>query len=511
MVGVSGAVAEWLCNLRFWPMVRILDNLIVSGDETIVSSVGLVLLRYWSHRTTHPKEELHHTFLETTRAIRKADNLLDACEDLRITQRSLAKLRQKARSRCVQAMQKSGCNLAVDGGRSLPNYLSNAFLAETSSIITQESLRLLDSLRSEIPTRFSMSPLYQAFSTDIDGYSLKTLFQRCEYFSPTIMFIKTTAGHVFGAFLSNPWAERKSSRYFGNGESFVFSLLPSFNVYPWVGNASDSQDSNAGTSMDSPDAAIDDAPPAISSLLHFSTVIAMAILPNPSEQIRRATSMSVSGGRVRRSDSLYNSEGSVFGSASPMSVQSLDVNGTETVARRRSSYRSPSPRNSRSASTGSSRRRSLFGKSLRHQSSDSDIDLNVANSDVRARKETPKGGRRRSSFGNLHRKMSLSRRSSSSNLQQTVYETEAGTEQPCSSQGGAIPQSFMHATNTKISIGGGSQGHALELDGDLCKGTSFASEIFGVNFSPTNVHPHQHTWRHRQARCYYTYPPFVFC
>lgn len=42
---------------------------------------------------------------------------------------------------------------------------------------------------------------------------------------------------MFGAFCSGLWSERKNlkSRYFGNGETFLFTLLPKQKLYQWVG------------------------------------------------------------------------------------------------------------------------------------------------------------------------------------------------------------------------------------------------------------------------------------
>jgi hypothetical protein len=37
---------------------------------------------------------------------------------------------------------------------------------------------------------------------------------------------------VFGVFITESW--HKSSQHFGNGESMVMSLLPTFHVYRWT-------------------------------------------------------------------------------------------------------------------------------------------------------------------------------------------------------------------------------------------------------------------------------------
>jgi len=47
---------------------------------------------------------------------------------------------------------------------------------------------------------------------------------------------------IFGAYCSSPWSTRNSkdergerTRYFGTGETFLFSLAPKRIKYPWVG------------------------------------------------------------------------------------------------------------------------------------------------------------------------------------------------------------------------------------------------------------------------------------
>lgn len=48
------------------------------------------------------------------------------------------------------------------------------------------------------------------------------------------MLVKTTTGEVFGAFLTDTWQKRRPRRFFGSGESFVFTLKPEPAVYYWA-------------------------------------------------------------------------------------------------------------------------------------------------------------------------------------------------------------------------------------------------------------------------------------
>lgn len=48
---------------------------------------------------------------------------------------------------------------------------------------------------------------------------------------PSILLIKTTKGNLFGAFQPVPWEQ--SSKYYGSGETFVFTFVPKFAYYSW--------------------------------------------------------------------------------------------------------------------------------------------------------------------------------------------------------------------------------------------------------------------------------------
>jgi hypothetical protein len=80
------------------------------------------------------------------------------------------------------------------------------------------------------------------YTTNEHGCSLSTFFNRVEQYEPTLLLLKATTGEIFGAYLSTAWTVRNEKdqagerqRYFGTGESFLFSLLPETIKYPWVG------------------------------------------------------------------------------------------------------------------------------------------------------------------------------------------------------------------------------------------------------------------------------------
>lgn len=110
-----------------------------------------------------------------------------------------------------------------------------------SSIV--DSYELLDDLWQYIPERAAVKTVSVVFNSNNDGTSLQTFFSRVDPFEETIIIIRTIKNEVFGSYCSSSWSLRKTqaqsaakkSYYFGNGETFLFTLQPEFSVYLWVG------------------------------------------------------------------------------------------------------------------------------------------------------------------------------------------------------------------------------------------------------------------------------------
>ncbi len=88
-----------------------------------------------------------------------------------------------------------------------------------------------------MPQRFTSYEPSLIFSTLVDGNSLNRLYDKLDHLEYCIIVVKTIQNEVFGAFCSGSWTERKNfkSKYFGKGETFLFTLLPKENIYKWVG------------------------------------------------------------------------------------------------------------------------------------------------------------------------------------------------------------------------------------------------------------------------------------
>ena len=88
-----------------------------------------------------------------------------------------------------------------------------------------------------MPQRFTTNTPSLVFTTLEHGNSLKRLYDKLDELEYCIIAIKTSENEVFGAFCSGSWCERKNAkiRYFGKGETFLFTLLPKEKIYRWVG------------------------------------------------------------------------------------------------------------------------------------------------------------------------------------------------------------------------------------------------------------------------------------
>lgn len=86
-----------------------------------------------------------------------------------------------------------------------------------------------------VPVRFHECDLQLVYSTNLHGMSLSTLYNRVQSSSPTIIALRDTKGRVFGCYAAVPW-KAHATRYYGTGESFVFSVLSdhTVDVYNWT-------------------------------------------------------------------------------------------------------------------------------------------------------------------------------------------------------------------------------------------------------------------------------------
>lgn len=84
-------------------------------------------------------------------------------------------------------------------------------------------------IRSYLPERMRDRNWKLLFATSVDGTSLLTFYNRAKIEEETILLIQTTEGQVFGGFATTNWQVKPL--FYGDGECFVFSVLPLPAVY----------------------------------------------------------------------------------------------------------------------------------------------------------------------------------------------------------------------------------------------------------------------------------------
>lgn len=113
-----------------------------------------------------------------------------------------------------------------------PGYdIDEILLEDTSDILTNEDVKQLS---LEVPKRLLCCSWKKEFTTARDGFSLGSIYRRLhDYITrPALLAIKDMNGYTFGAYASEAFRIEKIS--YGCGETFVFSLRPSFRVWKWT-------------------------------------------------------------------------------------------------------------------------------------------------------------------------------------------------------------------------------------------------------------------------------------
>ncbi|CAK9304826.1 unnamed protein product [Gordionus sp. m RMFG-2023] len=106
-------------------------------------------------------------------------------------------------------------------------------LLDTSSILDDDQIIQLN---KRLPARAIGYYWILAYSNNKHGYSFNTMYnklQACDNDSPVLLVIKDKDAKVFGALASCPF--KPSEHFYGNGETFLYTFYPSFQVFNWTG------------------------------------------------------------------------------------------------------------------------------------------------------------------------------------------------------------------------------------------------------------------------------------
>lgn len=73
------------------------------------------------------------------------------------------------------------------------------------------------------------------FSSQEDGCSLITLYERVHDRGPTLVIVRDQTGNTFGAFAAESWRSEPEVHYHGTGDGFLFTEWPDgFRHWPWT-------------------------------------------------------------------------------------------------------------------------------------------------------------------------------------------------------------------------------------------------------------------------------------
>jgi hypothetical protein len=106
------------------------------------------------------------------------------------------------------------------------NYFPDFQDSAHSTFLTRDMiLRLVGAL----PTRFGLKEWRLLYATAEHGTSLAQFYRRVRHQGATLTVIQDTNNYIFGVFVTESW--HKSTAHFGNGESLVMRIHPTFHAY----------------------------------------------------------------------------------------------------------------------------------------------------------------------------------------------------------------------------------------------------------------------------------------
>lgn len=241
-------IQEWpkwiFIGLPFEHLVRVVDCFLVEGFKFLMRIALALLILFRKSNAEEPTLDSMIQFCEKV-PVTPQQLIRFACSLSRLTTAKISKQFRKA-----EAAMRRYPNLNGLTCQPSPTAIRRGDMEKDikiSSRVTPRGLQskiidwvLLDILWDWIPDRTAVLEPTLIFTTNEDGCSLRTFFLKTESISPTLLLIATQTGEVIGAFCSESWSRRRDSdgSYFGNGETFLFTLKPKVLKYSWVGDNS---------------------------------------------------------------------------------------------------------------------------------------------------------------------------------------------------------------------------------------------------------------------------------
>ncbi|XP_028675366.2 nuclear receptor coactivator 7 isoform X1 [Erpetoichthys calabaricus] len=107
-------------------------------------------------------------------------------------------------------------------------------ILEKTSILEESHIHALS---HHLPSRMVVHHWHLAYSTSVDGSSLRTLYRKVsQRDSPCLLVLKDFHNEIFGGFVSHPF--KYSDLFYGTGETFLFTFYPEFKCFHWTGENS---------------------------------------------------------------------------------------------------------------------------------------------------------------------------------------------------------------------------------------------------------------------------------
>lgn len=232
-------IPDWLIwmfhYIDFWTLVYIVDSFVVQGPKVFVR-VGLIVFSQFAKFIEQEAEVSENGNLEdlfkqfASLMPLRGYKLLQAAFRIRgLSRKQLERLKSKNITLLENGL------LDVPQQTWAPVQTLTVFVVKGSNLLSLQEWELLSSW---LPDRLRIKRPICLFTTDTDGCSIRTLYNKCEGDDETVLLVKSSVGEIIGGLVTSSWSERttgpRTLTYFGTGESFVFRLSPRPVRYLWT-------------------------------------------------------------------------------------------------------------------------------------------------------------------------------------------------------------------------------------------------------------------------------------
>eukprot|EP00188_Purpureofilum_apyrenoidigerum_P001307 Plantae.Rhodophyta-Purpureofilum_apyrenoidigerum.ctg17048.p1 GENE.Plantae.Rhodophyta-Purpureofilum_apyrenoidigerum.ctg17048~~Plantae.Rhodophyta-Purpureofilum_apyrenoidigerum.ctg17048.p1 ORF type:complete len:510 (+),score=84.99 Plantae.Rhodophyta-Purpureofilum_apyrenoidigerum.ctg17048:127-1530(+) len=104
----------------------------------------------------------------------------------------------------------------------------SATLVGSTDLVTEEEFL---TLLSFLPEKHMNADVIQLYDTTRHQQTLKHFYKAVSKTPQTLLLVKDASNYVFGAFCTHLW--QPENRYYGDGDSFLFTLKPELKLYKW--------------------------------------------------------------------------------------------------------------------------------------------------------------------------------------------------------------------------------------------------------------------------------------